>query len=465
MKMTESANKETIMELFGLENGDVEDVQYQNLNGNTQITIRLVPHYEPCPDCGCSTPKIKDYYWKKITHSVLSDRRCTLLYRARRYLCPVCHRTYAEKNPFAFGSMSISAFTVQQVLKDLKDYNETFSSVARRYHISPATAAYLFDDHVSLPRKPLPEMISFDEVYAFRNYSEKYVCVLLDFRKQTPIDFLNSRREDRLLSYFLKIPLEERKNVKACSFDMYETYRTVMKKCFPNSIGIIDRFHLCQELGRQIDSVRIRVMKGTHKGSDEYYLLKKFNWMLYRHSDSNAKDGKPLFEPNREKRYNSHFKYQVNYYELREKLLKISPELLESWNLKEAVYDYYETATPDDREQKLNDLIMRFRKSQVPEMHHFASTMPKWRIEISNSLTTFGYIYKVDPKTGRPNAYQKRMTNAIIENRNSICKCIKKNANGYRNWDRFRNRLMYVLDKDASYSLNPIHSTATNSGK
>lgn len=69
-------------------------------------------------------------------------------------------------------------------------------------------------------------MISFDEVYAFRNYSEKYVCVLLDFRKQTPIDFLNSRREDRLLSYFLKIPLEERKNVKACSFDMYETYRT-----------------------------------------------------------------------------------------------------------------------------------------------------------------------------------------------------------------------------------------------
>lgn len=72
---------------------------------------------------------------------------------------------------------------------------------------------------------------------------------------------------------------------------------------------------------------------------------------------------------------------------------------------------------PDDREQKLNDLIMRFRKSQVPEMHHFARTMSKWCIEISNSLTTFGCIYKLDPKNGRTNAYQKRMTNAIIENR------------------------------------------------
>ena len=69
-------------------------------------------------------------------------------------------------------------------------------------------------------------------------------------------------------------------------------------------------------------------------------------------------------------------------------------------------------------------------------MRHFASTA-KWRTEIINSLTTYGYIYKVDSKTGKPNAYHKRMTNAIIENRNSICKCIKKNANGYHNWDRF----------------------------
>lgn len=463
--MSLNTNKEDIMELFGLEDSDVEDFQYQNLNGNAQISVRLVPHYEPCPECGCKTPRIKDYYWKKITHSVLSDRKCTLLYRARRYVCPVCHRTYAEKNPFSFGSMSISAFTVQRVLTDLKNYNETFSSVARRYHLSPATAAYLFDDHVSLPRKPLPEMISFDEVYAFRNYSEKFVCVLMDFQKQTPIDFLNSRREDRLLSYFMKIPLEERKKVKACSFDMYDTYRTVMKKCFPNSIGIVDRFHLCQELGRQTDSVRIRAMKGTTKGSDEYYLLKKFNWILYRHSDSSTKDGKKLFDPNGQRRYNNHFKFPINYYDLREKLLKISPELMESWNLKEKVYDYYETATPNDREQKLNELIMEFRKSQVPEMRHFASTLTKWRTEIINSLTTYGYIYKVDSKTGKPNAYHKRMTNAIIENRNSICKCIKKNANGYHNWDRFRNRLMYVLDKDATYSLNPIHSNVTKTAK
>ena len=59
--MSLNTNKEDIMELFGLEDSDVEDFQYQNLNGNAQISVRLVPHYEPCPECGCKTPRIKDY--------------------------------------------------------------------------------------------------------------------------------------------------------------------------------------------------------------------------------------------------------------------------------------------------------------------------------------------------------------------------------------------------------------------
>ena len=101
--MTESANKETIMELFGLENGDVEDVQYQNLNGNTQITIRLVPHYEPCPDCGCSTPKIKlleedhsQCAFRSQMHFALPGKKISLPGMSS-YLCrkeSVCLRKY-----------------------------------------------------------------------------------------------------------------------------------------------------------------------------------------------------------------------------------------------------------------------------------------------------------------------------------------------------------------------------------
>ena len=43
-----------------------------------------------------------------------------------------------------------------------------------------------------------------------------------------------------------------------------------------------------------------------------------------------------------------------------------------------------------------------------------------------------------------------------MENRNSIIKTIKKNSNGYANWERFRNRCLYVLRTSALPLLNPL---------
>lgn len=172
--MTKSKmDQHSVLELFNLEDDEVQEAVYVNIKGDAGLRITLKPSYEPCPVCGSPHPKIKDYYLKKITHSVLTDRKCTLFYRVRRYECRLCHKSYSEHNPFSFGSSNISAFTVIQVLKDLKNYNETFSSVAKNAHISPTTAASIFDSHVSLSRKQLPEILCFDEVYAFKHYADK----------------------------------------------------------------------------------------------------------------------------------------------------------------------------------------------------------------------------------------------------------------------------------------------------
>ena len=89
-------------------------------------------------------------------------------------------------------------------------------------------------------------------------------------------------------------------------------------------------------------------------------------------------------------------------------------------------------------------------------MQGFAKTLNRWREEIINSFTVVDIIYEVDPENGVLSVREKKMNNALIENRNKILKVLKNNANGYRNWTRFRNRAMYVLDKDATYLLNPI---------
>ncbi len=461
-----SDKKELALQLFNLEDANVLKIDCFHVgNDELIIDVTLVQSNEPCPICSCSSPKIKGYTLKKINHSLLTDRRCTIHYHARRYICPICKRTYYEHNPFVFQSQKISVLTIINVLKDLKDYNETFSSVAARHDISPTTVASIFDAHVSIDRKPLSEHICIDECYAFKSSDSKYVCMLLDFDTHKPIDILNSRRIDHLRSYLLAIDKSERENVKLVCSDMYDTYRTVSLSLFPNAVHIVDHYHLQADLNRSVDAVRIRVMRNVHRNndSDSYYLLKHFNWLIYKSEETEEdikklkKKGKlPLFDPNRERKYNAHFKRHLNYYEIRDMLKDLHPDLRESWDLKDDVVDFYTSCTIDTAEAKLKELIKKFKSSEVKEMKDFGKTLYKWRNEIINSFHIVGYNYRVDSDTGHVVVQEKKMNNAIIENRNAILKCLKKNANGYSNWIRFRNRAMYVLDKDAKYSLYPL---------
>lgn len=118
----------------------------------------------------------------------------------------------------------------------------------------------IFDRHVQISRRKLPEYLNIDEVYSFKSENSSYVCVLLDFNSQNVIDLLPGRKKSELINYFSFIPREERCAVKAVSIDLWETYRIVAKMMFPNAAIAADKFHLIQELNRRVDKVRLRTM-------------------------------------------------------------------------------------------------------------------------------------------------------------------------------------------------------------
>ena len=105
--------------------------------------------------------------------------------------------------------------------------------------------------------------------------------------------------------------------------------KCIGNKVFPNCICLLDYFHLSQDFHKKMNEVRIKVMKGykDDKASDEYYLLKKFNWLLFKNPEDEDKHGR-LFDVERERKYNSHFKSYMNYYDLRKKLLETNYLLL-----------------------------------------------------------------------------------------------------------------------------------------
>lgn len=463
--MSLSRAKNDILALFNLESEDIQDIGYMNTNNMAIVQISLRANYPPCPDCGNEDVKIKGYELKKINHSILTDRKCLLHYKARRYICPVCKRTYYEHNPFVFSSMRISALTVQNVLKDLKKQTETFTSVGERYNISPTSAASIFDQHVSLPRLPLPEYMSIDEVYAFHHKGEdsKYVFMMIDFKTANPIDILPSRKLDYLRSYYLNIPEEERKNVKMVATDMYKEYKTLVREMFGSAVHTVDHFHTIQELTRKTDKVRIRVMKSvpkyiknTNSLTKEYYLLKKFNWLIFKRADALDSDKKPLFDVNRERRMNTKLQRMLNFYDIRTLIEGIHPDLEAAWRLKDEVIDFYDENTVETAEKALDELIRKFFRSGIPEMVEYGKTLRNWKQEIINSFIVVSFRYKEDKETGQVVISKQKLNTHMSENRNSIIKTLKKSSNGYTNWPRFRNRCLYVLRSDARPMLNPI---------
>lgn len=454
-------NNFTMLKMFNLNERNIQDFKVYDVliddddNNTTRnvlnIDVRLVDLKPNCSHCDSNDVVIKDYIHKKLKHSTLKNKECIIHYKARRYRCKFCHKTFYEHNPFSLSSMRYTMNTVYNVLGDLKDETETFASVAKRHNLSINTVIKIFDDYVGISRKSLTDVICIDEVYAFKSRNSAYVCVLLDYHSQEIIDLLPSRHIGKLATYFRSIPKEERNKVKLVSIDMWHSYRTITQEFLPNAVCAVDKFHVLQDFTRRFTQVRISVMNQfkpindkplneltqeeyrlRYKRDINYYLLKKFHWLLFK-TDEKFND------PTHSRRYNHKLKGRYNYYELKAMIINISPQLLEAYNIQHKLRLFYQS-NYEKAKVNINPLIEIFKNSNIPEMNSFGNTLINWKNEIVNSFI-------VVESTG------KTISNAIIENRNKSIKTIKRNGNGYTNWDRFRNRVMYSLNKSATHRL------------
>lgn len=442
---------------FDLDRANISHIDVFHEGNELIISIELNVSEHLCPICRTPTSKIKGYHLKKIRHSVLNPISCIIHYRARRYVCPVCGKTFYENNPFIAEHLKVSIATVYNVLQELKRPEATFKYVADKYHLSPSSVSNIFDRHVNPSRRSLPECLSFDETYAFKSDGSDYICVLLDPKDKKIVDILPSRRKSYLTDYFFNIPLEERKKVKYVSFDMWHTYRVVSKLMFPNCKCIVDKFHILQELTRKLTRVRIDVMNKNKKIKDDfeyrqkqlkiehqklmpqdqeklrqaqinYYLLKKFNFVLISNNQQ-------ISDPNIEKKYNHVLGRYSNLNDIYHMIMDIDEGLADAVDIKDSIYRFYKNIDYKDAKTELENIIIACRTSKTKPIQEFSNTLTEWKQEIINSFIKIPTI-------------NRKMNNALIENRNKSIKLIKHSSNGYTNWKRFRARVLYALNDD-----------------
>lgn len=409
-------------DMLGLNEFEKNNIQYYD--------VTLANHGGRCPQCGAFVKKVKEYRFKQIDHAVLIKKKGIILYHARRFQCPKCGTTFYEKNPFIEDYEKISSQTEENVLKLLKDYNQTFSSAARATGMSKTKAMQIFDEHVQIPRKNLTETICIDEFYFSRTARKKFALMILNFKNGAVLDILSSREKHRLLSYFHAIPRAERERVHYVSIDMNDVYRDTVKQCFPNAVLCVDSFHVMENLSRALDDVRLRIMRRYEdRRSDEYYLLKYQKQLLFRDIEPDAYHRVKV---------NHHFRYAVTDQRKLEMMLAISTELKSAFYLKEeyTLFNQTQEKDPDELRKMLENLADEFLASEIPEMVSISLMLKNWEEEILNSFQTIEDKGKT-----------RRISNGPIEGRNKLIKILLRLANGYENFDRFRNRAIYVLNK------------------
>ena len=122
--------------------------------------------------------------------------------------------------------------------------------------------------------------------------------------------------------------------------------------------------------------------------------------------------------------------------------------------MRNTLSEFFRNGTKANAADRLQVILADLNRSQVKELNAFGQTVVNWFREIVNSFEIVKTEYVVDKKNGKARRKDHRLTSSMIENRNKLVKQIKNNANGYTNWKRFRNRVLYVLNRPV-FRLEP----------
>ena len=377
-----------------------------------------------CPKCGKHTKSVHDRL-KPITLKYVKafEFITYIVLIKRRFICHGCKYKFTEQVTIQRENKNISNKVEQKVLKDLKQYNLSLKYIAEENNISDNTVRNILKEHTKdYPKNiiNLPRVISFDEFKADTKEG-KYAFVLNDPIHKETLDVLSNRKKEYLIQYFTYC--ENRHSVEYVISDVYEPYRIVTTIMFPKAKYVVDPFHYTRYIMDALDKVRIRLQDNYGYNSKEYRILKnKKNVSLLRRY-SNEIDWFTYT-----KRFKNNHLVDVLKYDLRENILDIDEELKMSYQLKELFLDITHHATYENVKSQLINWIALVREQNIEEMSEAANTIENWLEYICNSFI------------------DKRFSNGFTEGLNNKIKVIKRVGFGYKDFDFFRLRLLYILN-------------------
>lgn len=380
--------------LLGLEDVTIKNVE--NNEGNTEIYLEKPVKPHVCPKCGKTTAKVHDYRNQRIKDIPAFGKQTVLILHKRRYKCE-CGKCFYEKVNFLprYRRMTnrFSAYVISK-LTSVRSY----TSVAKETGVSIPTVIRIFD-LVQYGKPTLPEVLAIDE-FKGNTGSEKFQCIITDPKTHVVLDILPKRYSSHLIEYFKPM---DRSKVKYFVSDMWRTYSDFAANFLKNATPVIDKYHFIRQVTWAFEAVR----------KEEQQKFSKDHRKYFKHS-------KRLLT----KRYDKLTEEQRQQVDV---MLYSSVNLSSAHFLKELFYRILENKNKESAKKAMSEWILEAQNSKIPVFVTCAKTFTNWSVGILNS---FDCPY----------------TNGFTEGCNNKIKVLKRNAYGFRNFERFRNRILHIFN-------------------
>jgi transposase len=353
----------------------------------------------PCPRCKNPKVHIKSSFMRELRHFKIGNQLTVVRFMSHKFRCPACNCYFNLKLQ---GTLPKRRSTENFRLDVFERHQGgvTQKHLAQTHEISHATVERWYQGFIKervseLSGRPVPQILGIDEHFFTRK--KGYATTLVDLKNHKVFDVVLGRSEISLESYLRKLPNKHK--VKVVVMDLSSTYRSIVKKHFPNAMIVADRFHVVRLINQHFLKAWSQFDPVGRKNRGLLSLMR-------RHEENLSPEQRVKLES-----------YFLNY-----------PHMKTIWEFKQKLHNLMrlKMLAKDTAWIKIHDLlpmIQELKFSPIEALKTLGETLSAWRNEI-----------------GRMWRFSK--TNSITEGLHNKMEMISRRAFGFRNFENYRMRVL-----------------------
>jgi len=242
-------------------------------------------------------------------------------------------------------------------------------------------------------------VLGIDEI-SLKKRHKQFAVVISDLERRCVLAVLPDRTHETLKKWLDTLSAEQRRAIRTVSMDMWGPYRHFFKRYLPHARRVADRFHLMQQLNKQLGKARLAYQRQADE--EIQTALKGCRWLFVSARENlTAKQEQKLLTA-----------------------LALAPQLELIYLLKEEFRLIFEQIQDKQKAQRfLQAWLCKAQASGCQYLSAFSKTLLNWWSEILNY-------------------FDNHVTNGFVEGINRAIRGIIWRACGFRNFENFKLQIL-----------------------